>query len=56
LRCWEPYFDVEGVFRALLSPEKFEECFLKPPPSRMSTLLELIEKAKKVTEDDKSEE
>ena len=56
LTCWEPYFDVEGVCRALLSPEKFEECFLKPPPSRMSTLLELIERAKKLTENDKSEE
>jgi hypothetical protein len=56
LKCWVSYFDVEGVFRETLSPEEFDQCFRRPPPTRIGTLLELIEKAKKLTETETSED
>ncbi len=51
LQCWSAYFDVEAFFRKGLSSEDFERCFLTPPPSRMSTLLELVERARKLIDD-----
>ena len=51
LGCWEPHFDVEAHFRTLMSEEEYEECFCQSPPSRVSTLIELIEKAKKIAEE-----
>ena len=37
-------------------PEEFDECFYEQAPSKMSTLLELIEKAKKVAEKSQKQE
>ena len=34
----------------LATEEEFRECFEKPPPSRVTTLLELVEQARKLTE------
>jgi hypothetical protein len=56
LNCWASHFDVESLFRKTMSPEEFEECFFGPPPSKVDTLLELIEKARKVIEKDRDEE
>jgi hypothetical protein len=49
LDCWAPVFDVEGFFRGRLTPEDFENCFMKPPTPKIVTLMDLIEQAKKLT-------
>lgn len=51
LNCWSIHFDVEAFFREGLSSEDFERCFLKSPPSKVSTLLELVERARKLVDD-----
>jgi hypothetical protein len=51
INCWSIHFDAEAFFRESLSPEQFAECFLKAAPSKVTTLLELIEKARKLTEE-----
>jgi len=53
LDCWTAYFDVESFFRDLLTPEEFIERFLNPPQPKMVTLLDLIEKARKIAEEAK---
>ncbi len=50
INCWSAYFDAEGLFRSHMSPEQFAQCFFSPPKSKMSTILELIEQAKKASE------
>jgi hypothetical protein len=50
LACWSHYFDVEAYFRQQLSPEDFEKCFAQPQPTKLCTLIELIEKARKLTD------
>ncbi len=50
IACWTGYFDVESHFRENLTEEEFRECFEKPPPSRVATLLELVEQARKLAE------
>ncbi len=51
LDCWFSHFDVEGHFREILSEEEFQECFSGPPTPKVVSLIELIEKARKNTED-----
>ena len=51
ITCWKNHFAVEALFRDSMSEEEFDKCFSRPPPSRVGTLLELIEKAKKLSED-----
>ena len=47
LACWSNYFDVEAYFRRRLPPEDFEkECFVRLQPTKLCTLMELIEKAR----------
>ncbi|MBI5249637.1 MAG: hypothetical protein HY912_09090 [Desulfomonile tiedjei] len=53
IACWHERFDVEGLFRLALTPEQFEEAFLQPPASKMVTLVELIERAKKLVQNGK---
>lgn len=57
LNCWSVHFDVEAFFREGLSAEDFDRCFLKPPPTKVTTLLEMIEKARKLIDekDEKSD-
>ncbi len=55
IKCWSFHFDAEAFFREILSPEEFDECFLEPPPSKVTTLIELIEQARKSLEDRKKE-
>lgn len=50
LSCWRPYFDVDALFHRALTDEEFAQCFLKPAPTKVETLLDLIEKAKKVVD------
>jgi hypothetical protein len=47
LACWSVHFDAEGYFRSVLTAEEFSECFLKAPPSKVLSLIELIEQARK---------
>ncbi|MDQ7782731.1 MAG: hypothetical protein RDU20_07620 [Desulfomonilaceae bacterium] len=51
LTCWSVHFDVEAFFREGLTSEDFERCFLTAPPSKVATLLELVERARKIAED-----
>ena len=50
LSCWSPYFDAETIFRRTLTDAQYENCFFKAPQTKMNTLLELIERAKKISE------
>jgi len=50
LVCWAAHFDVEGYFREVLSAEAFDSCFAKEPQSKIASLIELIEQAKKVAQ------
>ncbi|MBI5569523.1 MAG: hypothetical protein HY914_06210 [Desulfomonile tiedjei] len=48
--CWRAYFDVEKLFLDLLGPEEFATCFFTPPQPKVLSLIELIEKARRVIE------
>lgn len=50
LACWTVHFDAESYFRENLSDAEYRECFEKPAPSRVTTLLELVEQARKLAE------
>ncbi len=50
--CWQHRFDVEAFLSKSLSPEQWDRCFNTPPKMKMETLLELIEKAKKVKKEE----
>jgi hypothetical protein len=47
LICWQPHFPVEAYLRERLSESEWERCFNQPPKEKMTTLIELIEAAKK---------
>jgi hypothetical protein len=47
ITCWTLHFDVESFFREILCPEDFEKAFATPQPSKVVTLIDLIEKARK---------
>ena len=47
ITCWHIYFPVEEHLRSNLSPEEWTICFDKPPKDKMSSLLEIVEAAKK---------
>jgi hypothetical protein len=47
LMCWSHRFDAISLFQRRLGPEKFRLAFQTPPKSRMDSILELIERAKK---------
>ncbi len=46
LICWSPYFPVEEFLRDKLGPKEWRRAFETPPPPKLLTLVELIEKAK----------
>lgn len=56
LACWSPHFDVEAYFREILTREAFEKSFLQPPPSKVGTLIELIERARALVNDKDSKD
>ncbi len=47
LKCWEGRLPAGGYFRKKLTPAQWDRCFESPPPPKMSSLMELIEQAKK---------
>ena len=47
LACWQPYFPVESYLRGKLTQAEWDCCFNRPPKDKMTTLIELIESAKK---------
>ena len=46
--CWYIHFPVEAHLKTELSPEQWEKSFDRPSQPKMASLLELIEQAKKV--------
>lgn len=52
--CWQPYFPVETFLRERLSAKQWNNWLERTPKSKIGSLLELIEEAKKRTEDDKA--
>ena len=51
LVCWSVHFDAETYFRETLSAEEFSQCFLSPQHSKVSTLVELIERARQLVKE-----
>lgn len=47
LVCWRARFPVEAYLKAVLGEEEWDRCFNQQPESKMQTLLEFIEKAKR---------
>ncbi len=45
LDCWHYYFDVVSYFRQEMSPDEWDESFVKQVKPKMVSLLELIDKA-----------
>jgi hypothetical protein len=56
ISCWETVFDAEGFFRESMSDQDFNECFSKRPHSKVATLIELIDRARKLTEEGRKDE
>lgn len=50
LDCWYTHFPVEEYLRNELEPEEWEKAFARSKTTKMVSLLELIEQAKKRTE------
>jgi hypothetical protein len=46
ITCWHLCFPVELHLKGLLTEDEWDRCFGRPPKDRLTTLLELIEKAK----------
>ena len=53
LDCWYQHFDVEGFFRQTMTEEDWERAFSKSGKTKMMSLLDLIEEAKRRTEEEK---
>ena len=47
LACWQPYFPVEVYLRERLTEAQWDRCFNRPAKDKVTTLIELIEAAKK---------
>ena len=47
LACWQPHFDIETYLRGKLTTAEWDSCFNRPPKDKVTTLIELIETAKK---------
>ena len=52
IACWQPYFPVEAYLRTKLSQEEWDRCFNRQPKEKITTLIALIEEAKKRTQAD----
>lgn len=55
IKCWSVYFDAEEFFRNKLGAEECLSWFGQPLQPKVVTLVELIEKARKVLEKEKDE-
>lgn len=47
--CWRAAFDVEEVLKQILSPDDLERFRLTAPKDKVTSLIELIERAKRQT-------
>lgn len=47
ITCWQPAFDVASVLKENLSDEQWERFTCAKPKDKMSSLLEIIEQAKR---------
>ena len=47
LACWEPWPEVIASMKEGLSPKQWEQAFNRPPKPKLTTLVELIEEAKR---------
>lgn len=56
LDCWYLHFDVEAYMRQQLSEEEWEKAFTRSGKTKMMSLLDLIEDAKKRTSQQKDSE
>jgi hypothetical protein len=45
--CWQAHIPVEAFLRKTLTQEEWDLCFNRLPKDRMTTLIEIIEAAKK---------
>lgn len=50
LACWAVHFDVQAFFRKALTSEEFESCFSTTPAPKVATLIQLIDEARRRTE------
>lgn len=55
INCWSIHFDVDAFFRERLSSEEFEQYFLAVAPTKVTTLMELIENARKLAKEKRDE-
>ena len=46
IRCWEPFFPVADFLKEALDAAAWEALCRQAPPDKLTTLLDLIEKAK----------
>lgn len=51
LDCWFSYFAVEEFLRQELKPDEWEKVFGKPSKSKIQSLMDLIDQAKKYKEE-----
>ena len=47
IACWEAAFDVPAVLQACLTPERWDRFNRAQPKDKVTSLIELIEKAKR---------
>jgi hypothetical protein len=47
IACWQAYFPVETYLKGKLTEAQWDLCFNQVPKHKVTTLVELIEKAKK---------
>jgi hypothetical protein len=47
MRCWSPSFDVESLLKKKLTPKKMNLFISSQPKDKVSSLIELIEAAKR---------
>jgi hypothetical protein len=47
ITCWQPYFPVEDYLKEKLTPAQWDRLFNQAPKDKVTTLVELIEAAKK---------
>ena len=56
LDCWWEHFDVVTYFQERLPPEAFADLQHPPPPDKISSLVEIIRRAKARTQQKSSDE
>jgi len=47
IACWQAHIPVEAFLREILTQKEWDLCFNRVPKDRMTTLIEIIEAAKK---------